>query len=274
MPKTKKQATRSTAAKPRPRRAHLNDHEAIPDNLETLNIEELRALCRRFNIELSGGGKRTTLRSRLKAIKNRKTQANEHQVQDQSACQLNLGQGQGEGLNWLDENQRKELTDLIQASVQSAIGEAVAKTTEHVLAVIRPDSNVTNEDHNETDTEQQADPPSAPKSTEPQPEQTETDGTNLFESSIFTQPRFQVPMAPQTVSNSNQNRNRSNEILGKLNDLATQLQTLGQSVFQQITPPVINLTTPPQGPSGTANPPSHLPAFGSLNPNTTIPEKI
>ena len=81
-------------------------------------------------------------------------------------------------------------------------------------------------------------------------------------------------MAPQTVSNSNQNRNRSNEILGKLNDLATQLQTLGQSVFQQVTPPVVNLTTPPQGPSGTANPPSHLSAFGSLNPNTTIPEKI
>ena len=223
MPKTKKQATRSTAAKPRPRRAHLNDHEAIPDNLETLNIEELRALCRRFNIELSGGGKRTTLCSRLKAIKNRKTQANEHQVQDQSVRQLNLGQGQGEGLNWLDENQRKELTNLIQASVQSAIGEAVAKTTEHVLAAIRPDPNVTNEDHNETDTEQQADPPSAPKSTEPQPEQTETHGTNLFESSIFTQPRYQVPMAPQTVSNSNQNRNTSNEILGKLNDLATQL---------------------------------------------------
>ena len=167
MPKAKKkQAKRSTAAKPRPRRAHLDDHEATPDSLKTLNIEELRALCRRFNIELSGGGKRTTLCSCVKSTKNRKTRVTEHQ--GESLRQLNPGQGQEEGLNWLDENQRKELTDLIQASVQSATGEAVAKTTEHVMAVVRPDSNVTNEDHRETDPEQHADPPSAQKSTEPQ----------------------------------------------------------------------------------------------------------
>ena len=232
-------------------------------------------MCRRFNIELSGGGKRTTLCSRLKAIKNRKTQANEHQVQDESVRQLNPGRARSRRRPKLaGRKSKKELTDLIQASVQSAIGEAVPKTTEHVLAVVRPDSIVTNEDHNKTDTEKQADPPSAPKSTEPQPEQMETHGTNLFETSVFTQPSYQVPMAPQTISNSNQSKNTSNEILGKLNDLATQLQTLGQSVFQQITPPVINLPTPPEGPSGTANPPSQLSALGSLNPNTTIRENI
>ena len=103
-------------SKPWHRRAHLDDHKAIPGNIETLNMEELRALCRRFNIEISGGNRRNRLCSHPKQSKiGKRKQINTKMSQGSSETQDKVKER--EGLDWLDEN-KKTHTNLTQVSVQ------------------------------------------------------------------------------------------------------------------------------------------------------------
>ena len=103
-------------SKPWHRRAHLDDHKAIPSNIEPLNIEELRALCRRFNTEISGGHRRNKLYSHPKQSKiGKRKQINTKMSQGSSRTQGKIKER--EGLDWLDENKENH-TNLTQASVQ------------------------------------------------------------------------------------------------------------------------------------------------------------
>ena len=109
-------STLGAFSKPWHRRAHLDDHKAIPGNIDTLNMEELHALCRRFNIEISGGHRRNRLCSHPKQLKiGKRKQINTKMSQGSSRTQGKIKER--EGLDWLDENKENH-TNLTQASVQ------------------------------------------------------------------------------------------------------------------------------------------------------------
>ena len=249
----------------------------IPENLDPLCMDDLRSLCRKLN--LPDTGRRNTL---CRCLKLYKKQVSPPAKQDQRSKEPDpvVLPKAGSGLTWLTGKQKTELTSLIQDSIQSAIGQVVSQTTRKVLEVVGPSSQPSGQVSSRNDPRNghdDKDPDEINSSTgEVEEEQhvedmpSEEEPELEEESAIPIPPRSDGSLPPKPRGRNNNN----NQIMGKLNDLAAQLQRLGETSVPVGLRPISSDSVPPQGNRiNNSNLQAPGGSYGS-NPNVTVPAKL
>ena len=249
----------------------------IPENLDPLYMDDLRSLCRKLN--LPDTGRRNTL---CRCLKLYKKQVSPPAKQDQRSKEPDpvVLPKAGSGLTWLTGKQKTELTSLIQDSIQSAIGQVVSQTTRKVLEVVGPSSQPSGQVSSRNDPRNghdDKDPDEINSSTgEVEEEQhvedmpSEEEPELEEESAIPIPPRSDGSLPPKPRGRNNNN----NQIMGKLNDLAAQLQRLGEISVPIGLRPISSDSVPPQGNRiNNSNLQAPGGSYGS-SPNVTVPAKL